>query len=163
LSIRRELAKSQISIRVANGVEAKVKAIGDLAIELDDGFVLNLNNVLFVLSLRRNLISVSCLDDENIHYHFGDGKCILKYDGIDVGLAIRREKLYLLSRCSVVNEISDTPPEMSKQGAKRKRNDDEASSKLCHYRLGHNLMGRIERLVKEEILQPLDFTDLKNA
>jgi hypothetical protein len=62
-----------------------------------------------------------------------------------------------------VNEISDTPPEMSKQGAKRKRNDDEASSKLCHYRLGHNLMGRIECLIKEEILQPLDFTDLKNA
>jgi hypothetical protein len=97
LSIRRKLAKGQRSIRVANGVEAEVKAIGDLAIELDDGFVLNLNNVLFVPSLRRNLISVSCLDDENIHCHFGDGKCILKYDGIDVGLAIRREKLYLLS------------------------------------------------------------------
>jgi hypothetical protein len=55
---------------VANGVEAEVKVIGDLAIELDDGFVLNLNNVLFVPSLRRNLISVSCLDDENIHCHF---------------------------------------------------------------------------------------------
>jgi hypothetical protein len=115
LSIRRELAKAQRSIRVANGVEAEVKAIGDLAIELDDGFVLNLNNVFFVPSLRKNLISISCLDDDNIHCHFGDGKCILKYDGIDVGLSIRREKLYLLSRCSVVNEISDTPPEMSKQ------------------------------------------------
>jgi hypothetical protein len=56
--------------------------------ELDDGFVLNLNNVLFVPSLRRNLISVSCLDDESIHCHFGDGKYILKYDGIDVGLTI---------------------------------------------------------------------------
>jgi hypothetical protein len=33
-----------------------------------------LNNVLFVPSLRRNLISVSCLDDENIHCHFGGGK-----------------------------------------------------------------------------------------
>jgi hypothetical protein len=89
LSIRRELAKGERSIRVANGVEAEVKVIGDLAIELDDGFVLNLNNVLFVSSLRRNLISVSCLDDESIHYHFGDGKCIMKYDEIDVGLAIR--------------------------------------------------------------------------
>jgi hypothetical protein len=87
-SIRRELAKGQRSIRLANGVEAEVKAIGDLAIELDGGFVLNLN-ILFVPSLRRNLISVSCLDDENIHCHFGDGKYILKYDGIDVGFAIR--------------------------------------------------------------------------
>jgi hypothetical protein len=73
LSIRRELAKGQRSIRVANGVEAEDKVIGDLAIELEDGFVLNLNNVLCVPSLRRNLISVSCLDDENIHCHFGDG------------------------------------------------------------------------------------------
>jgi hypothetical protein len=96
-SIKRKLANGQKSIRVANGVEAEVKAIGDLAIELDDDFALNLNNVLFVSSLRRNLISASCLDDENIHCHFRDGKCILKYDGIDVGLAIQREKLYLLS------------------------------------------------------------------
>jgi hypothetical protein len=88
LSIRRELAKGQRSIRVTNGVEAEVNVIGDLAIELDDGFVLNLNNVLFIPSLRRNLIFVSCLDDENIHCHFGGGKCILKYDGIDVDLAI---------------------------------------------------------------------------
>jgi hypothetical protein len=89
LSIRRGLVKGQRSIRVANDVEAEVKAIGDLAIELDDGFVLNLNNVLFVPSLRRNLIFVSCFDDENVHCHFGDGKCILKYDGIDVGVTIR--------------------------------------------------------------------------
>jgi hypothetical protein len=62
-----------------------------------------------------------------------------------------------------VNEISDTPPETSKQGATRKRNDDEASSKLWHYRLGHISRGRIECLVKEEILQPLDFTDLEKC
>jgi hypothetical protein len=62
-----------------------------------------------------------------------------------------------------VNEISDTPLETSKQGTKRKRNDDEASSKLWHYRLGHILRGRIERLVKKEILQPLDFTDLEKC
>jgi hypothetical protein len=62
-----------------------------------------------------------------------------------------------------VNEISDTNPEMSKQGTKRKGNDDKASSKLWHYRLGHILRGRVERLVKEEILQPLDFTDLEKC
>jgi hypothetical protein len=62
-----------------------------------------------------------------------------------------------------VNEISDTPPETSKQGAKRKRNDDEVSSKLWHFRLGHISRGRIKRLVKEEILQPLDFTDLEKC
>jgi hypothetical protein len=62
-----------------------------------------------------------------------------------------------------VNEISDTPLETSKQGTKRKRNDDEASLKLCHYRLGHISRGRIEHLVKEEILQPLYFTDIEKC
>jgi hypothetical protein len=46
---------------------------------------------------------------------------------------------------------------------KEKRNDDEVSSKLWHYRLGHILRGRIEHLVKEEILQLLDFTDLEKC
>jgi hypothetical protein len=42
---------------------------------------------------------------------------------------------------------------------KRKRCDNEASAKLWHDCLGHILRGRIERLIKEKILHPLDFSD----
>jgi hypothetical protein len=42
-------------------------------------------------------------------------------------------------------------------GSKRKRCDDATSTKLWHYRLGHILRGRIERLIKDGILIPLDF------
>jgi len=42
--------------------------------------------------------------------------------------------------------------------AKRKR-DDETSSKLWHCQLGHISKGRMERLIREEILHPLDFSD----
>jgi hypothetical protein len=42
---------------------------------------------------------------------------------------------------------------------KRKR-DDETSSKLWHCCLGHILRGRIERLIREEILHSLDLSDL---
>jgi hypothetical protein len=45
---------------------------------------------------------------------------------------------------------------------KRKRTQD-ASSKLWHYRLGHISRGRIERLVKNEILPPLEFSDLEQC
>lgn len=41
---------------------------------------------------------------------------------------------------------------------KRKRND-ENSSKLWHERLGHISKSRMERLVKEGLLHPLDFSD----
>jgi transposase InsO family protein len=38
--------------------------------------------------------------------------------------------------------------------------DNETSSKLWHCRFGHILRGRMERLIKEEILTLLDFSDL---
>ena len=62
--MKRTLPKGERSIRVANGLEVGVDAIGDIALELDDGFILFLRNVLFVPSMRRNLISILCLDDE---------------------------------------------------------------------------------------------------
>jgi hypothetical protein len=45
---------------------------------------------------------------------------------------------------------------------KRKRTQD-ASSKLWHCCLGHISRGRIERLVKNEILPPLEFSDLEQC
>jgi hypothetical protein len=43
--------------------------------------------------------------------------------------------------------------------SKRKRCDDATSTKLQHYRLGHISSGRIERLIKDDILIPLDFSN----
>jgi transposase InsO family protein len=42
---------------------------------------------------------------------------------------------------------------------KHKRCDDATSVKLWHYRLGHISRGRIERLIKDDILIPLDFSN----
>ena len=49
--MRRTLQRRERRIKVANGVEAE--AIGDLSLELDDGFVLKLSDVLYVPSLHR--------------------------------------------------------------------------------------------------------------
>jgi hypothetical protein len=48
---RMTLHRGERTIRVANRVKAKVEAIGDLSLQLDDGFVLNLSDVLYVPSL----------------------------------------------------------------------------------------------------------------
>jgi hypothetical protein len=48
------------------------------------------------------------------------------------------------------------------ENRKRKRTHD-ASSKLWHYRLGHISSERIERLVKNKILLPLEFSDLQQC
>jgi hypothetical protein len=42
--------------------------------------------------------------------------------------------------------------------SKRKRCDDATSAKLWHYRLGHISRG-VERLIKDDILIPLDFSN----
>ena len=68
--MRRTLQRGERRIKVTNGVEV----IGDLSLELDDGFVLQLSDVLYVPSLHRNLISVSRLDDDGYDCHFGNDK-----------------------------------------------------------------------------------------
>ena len=82
---RRTLQRGERRIKVANGVEA----IGDLSLELDDGFRLQLSDILYVPSLRRNLTSVSRLDDDGYDCHFGNGKCRIVYNNKCVGLVFR--------------------------------------------------------------------------
>jgi hypothetical protein len=57
---RRTLRRGERSIRVANDVDAEVEAIGELPLELNNSFILRLHNILYVPSLSRNLISISC-------------------------------------------------------------------------------------------------------
>jgi hypothetical protein len=61
--MRRTLPKGERTIRVANGKKANVEAIGVLPLEISNDFTLYLYDILYVPSMRRNLISVSCLDD----------------------------------------------------------------------------------------------------
>jgi len=47
--------------------------------------------------------------------------------------------------------------------ASKKRKRIDSSSKLWHYRLGHISRRRIERLVKESILPPLELSELEQC
>jgi hypothetical protein len=76
-----------------------------------------------------------------------------------VGRALRYDKLYLLSIKDSINIVSsENNVNVSSSKNKRKRIDD-VTSKLWHRRLGHISRGRIERLVKESILPPLEFSE----
>jgi hypothetical protein len=56
--------RGERNLKVADGREAKVEDVGTVPLVLPGGFTLVLNNVLFVLSLKRNLISFALLEDE---------------------------------------------------------------------------------------------------
>jgi hypothetical protein len=134
---------------------------------LNNGFTFRLNNVLYIPSLSRNLISVSCLDDDGFDCQFDNRQCLILFDNKVVGLAFRQDKLYMLSMHENVNVVCNDENVVCKEkgssstnvSSKRKRCDDATSAKLCHYHLGHILRGRIERLIKDDILTPLDFSN----
>jgi hypothetical protein len=134
---------------------------------LNNDFILRLNNVLYAPSLSRNLISVSCLDDDGFDCQFDNRQCLILFDKEVVGLAFRQDKLYMLSMYENVNVVCNDEDVVCKEksssstnvSSKHKRCDNATSVKLWHYRLGHISRGRIERLIKDDILTPLDFFD----
>jgi hypothetical protein len=134
---------------------------------LNNGFILRLHNVLYVPSLSRNLISVSCLDDDGYDCQFSNRQCLILFDNKVVGLAFRQDKLYMLSMhenvdvvCNDENVVcKDKVSSSTNVSSKRKRCNDATSMKLWHYCLGHISRGRIERLIKDDILIPLDFSN----
>jgi hypothetical protein len=71
------------------------------------------------------LISVLYLDKDNIHYRFRNEMFIIKFNVIGVGLAIRQDKIYLLSNCDHVNEIkSYSSVNVCDASVKRKRDEN---------------------------------------
>jgi hypothetical protein len=77
LSMIQTTTRGARKLKLANGVKVDVEAIGSLNLELHTGFSLKLNNVLYVPTLSKNLISFSCLDDEMYECLFGHKQFIL--------------------------------------------------------------------------------------
>jgi hypothetical protein len=69
--IRRGSFEKKKKVLVASGLKADVEAIRNIALKLDRCFILQLNNILFMSSLRMNLISISCSGGNNILCHLG--------------------------------------------------------------------------------------------
>jgi hypothetical protein len=91
------MQRSERCIEVANGVQADIEAVGDISLELADGFTIVLRDVLFVPSLHRNLISVSSLDKDSYECYFAHGKCAIWFKDACVGTTLLHNELYLLS------------------------------------------------------------------
>lgn len=146
----RTIAKGERSLKVVDGNELHVEAIGDLSLVLEGGHHLSLDDVLYVPSVKRNLISVSCLTERGFRVHFGHKECFIQFNDEIVGLALQQGNLYLLSLDNSAMNAHDVVCNVK---------INETSSKLWHCRLGHISKGRMERLIKEEILHSLHFTE----
>jgi hypothetical protein len=125
LSMRRTLSRGERIIRIANGEEAEVEAIGELPLEISNAFILYLHDVLYKPLMRRNLISVSHLDDDGFDYLFGKKQCLITFNDEVVGHAFMHDKLYLLSIKHFINVVSsENDVNVSFSKNKHKRIDD---------------------------------------
>jgi hypothetical protein len=89
-------------------VETDAEAIGDFNLTLHTGFTLKLTNVLYVPSMKRNLVSVSCLDDDGYHCTFGNGRCIIMYNNKEVGFALQEERLYSIMFSDTIYNVGSS-------------------------------------------------------
>jgi transposase InsO family protein len=143
-------------IYVGDGKTVEVEAIGKFRLLLKTGFYLDLDETFIVPSFRRNLISISALDKSGYSCSFGNGIFSLFHDSklVGSGSLSGYDNLYLIDTIASFNESLH----VSTRGVKRKLTCENSAS-LWHKRLGHISKRRIERLVSNKILDPLDFTD----
>jgi len=111
----------------------------------------------YVPSISRNLISLSKLDVAGYSFKFGNGcfslyksTCMIRSGTLSDGLyKLNLDNLYAETLMTLHHNVG------TKRGLV-----NECSAYLWHKHLGHISKERLERLVKNEILSNLDFTDL---
>jgi len=142
---------------IGNRVKAPVEAVRTYHLKLDTRHHLDLLETLYVPSLSRNLVSLSKLDVTEYSFNFGNGYFSLFKHNRLIGTYVLCDGLYKLKLDVLYvgtiltrHHIVGTKPSLV----------NERSTFLWHKRLGHISRESKERLIKNEILPDLDFTDL---
>ena len=123
------------------------------------GKCIKLYDTLYIPEITRNLVSGPKLDIDGFYVSHGHGKLTISLNSQLFGTSFLDNGLYKLelddsfSKSLLSYNINEN---LTK--TKRKR-DLETSSMLWHQRLGHISRDRLSRLVKDEVLPSLDFTD----
>ena len=135
---------------VGNGVKVEVESIGSVFLPLGLNLVLVLDDVFYVPSMRRNLISISTLDKRGYSFTFGNEKFELSLNSRIIGDGYLSNRLYHL------NVLPNHESLVVVSSGKKRALTRDTSYDLWHRRLGHISQERINRLIKENILPPLD-------
>jgi len=139
-----------------NGIKVQVVAIGTFCLFLETSCYLDLFQTLYVPSISRNLVSLSKLDLDGYYFTFRNKKFNLFKNTLFIGFGNLCDGLYKLNLNSYFAESLLT----LHHNVETKRSlINENSSILWHRQLGYISKEKLERLVKDEILPNLDFTN----
>lgn len=89
-----------------------IRGIGSTSFQLDSGIVLDIEEILFVRGLKKNLLSISALEDKGFRVTFMDDKALMWPKDGDVSFAdvigVREGGLYRLPGRPVQALVHDT-------------------------------------------------------
>ncbi|KAM1649269.1 hypothetical protein ACFX14_010564 [Malus domestica] len=143
--------KDEVKVSVGNGRRVEVKAIGTARVKLDFGFILELENVVYVPTMRRKLVSVSKLVLLGFYFTLNNMGFNVFYNSSHIGSGSLCDGMFKFKLNSLEN-VFNVEKEVS---------NPKHSSNLWHKRLGHISRSRMELLVKNQILPPLNFNDFE--
>src|SRR5262249_14884 len=144
----RRLSKEDAIVRVANGAKVAALAVGIYYLALPSGLVLELNNCYYVPSLSRNIISISCLAEQDFEI------AINKRIGCHISLNA-------IFYCSVVNSngiyVLESNENLYNINIKRPKMNSLNPLFLWHCRLGHINESHMNKLHKSGNLGSFDY------
>ena len=116
------------NVKIADGQSHQISGKGSVHFTLPSGEIKDINGVLYVPGLRKNLLSIGSLTDKGIIACFDDQKCILFSKGnkriVAEGLQNKRNGLYQLSTVNLDIMANIAQVEIN-------------NARLWHHRLGH--------------------------
>ena len=149
LKNRRILEDGEVDLRVGNGAKVDALAVGTYEVTLPSGLLLVLNNCYYVPALNRNIISISCLDNEGFNFLIFDKKFSIYKNDMHYCTAVLFSGLYILD----VENRDDGIYNISKKS----KPNDVNHTYLWHCRLGHINEKRISKLHKDGFLDSHDY------
>ena len=149
----RRLSDGEIMVFMGNAAKVAAVAVRDVVLSFDNNRKLILRNCLYVLSFRKNLVSVSMLAKDGYSVSFGNtvviskGKNSICHGTLEGNLYIIDPKTLTVHNMVMNNSTSNS--------CKRKEPSQLNQTYLWHLRLGHINLRRIQRLVNDGPLSSL--------
>ncbi|KAD3336791.1 hypothetical protein E3N88_32310 [Mikania micrantha] len=144
----RKLREGQLVLHVGNGARVAVEAVGEYSLLLPSGLYLKLNNVCYVPSLTRNIISAARLYEQGFTFGFHEGNILTFKSNVMYFEARPHNGIY---EVDIHGSCSDNS--IYALNTKRLKTNFNQTY-LWHCRLGHINKKRMSKLQTDGILKP---------